>query len=174
MQTNNQNQNRVRINNQIRVPQVRLVLEDGTSPGIVSTWDALQKAKNANLDLVEINPKAVPPVCKILDYGKFKYEEKKKLQAAKKTQKISDLKEISFRPNTDEHDLEHKLKLAKGFLADGDKVKFSIRFRGREMAHPEIGKEKLDWIIQQLAGLFSGTPQVSMEGKLMLMTVLPK
>lgn len=168
------NQNRIRINNQIRVPQVRVVLEDGSSPGVMSSWDALQMAKAANLDLVEINPKAFPPVCKILDYGKYKYEEKKKAAATKRAQKTSELKEITFRPTTEEHDLNHKLVLAKGFLEDGDKVKFSIKFRGREMTHPEIGKDKLTWILEQLADLIAPNAQVSTEGKIMSMTVMPK
>lgn len=174
MQQKTNIQNRIRINHQIRVPQVRVVLEDGTSPGVISTWDALQMAKNANLDLVEINPKAIPPVCKILDYGKYKYDEKKKTAAAKKTQKISELKELTFRPNTDEHDLAHKLELAKQFLAEGNKVKFAIRFRGREITHPQIGREKLDWLLQQLAPLLTGSAQVNMEGKIMSMIVSPK
>lgn len=172
--TNNQTQNRTRINHQIRVPQVRVVLEDGTSPGIISTRDALQMAKDANLDLVEINPKAVPPVCKILDYGKYKYDEKKKTAAAKKTQKQTELKELTFRPNTDDHDLSHKLETAKQFLADGNKVKFAIRFRGREITHPQIGRDKLEWLIQQLSSLITGTALISMEGKIMSMIVSPK
>jgi translation initiation factor IF-3 len=171
-QTNNQN--RIRINHQIRVPQVRVVLEDGTSPGVISTRDALEMARNAGLDLVEINPKAVPPVCKILNYGKFKYDEKKKVSAAKKTQKATELKELTFRPNTDENDLSHKLELARQFVTDGHKVKFSIRFRGREITHPQVGRDKLDWLLQQLAPLLSGTPSISMEGKIMSMIVSPK
>lgn len=173
-QKNNQNQNRIRINLQIRVPQVRVVLEDGSSPGVMSTRDAMQMAQSANLDLVEINPRSNPPVCKILDYGKFKYDEKKKAAAARKTQKQSELKELTFRPNTDEHDLGIKLQMAKEFLKDGNKVKFAIRFRGREITHPQVGKEKLDWLLKELTDLISGTPQVFTEGKLMSMTVNPK
>jgi translation initiation factor IF-3 len=173
-QKNNNNQTRVRINYQIRVPQVRVVLEDGTSPGIMSTREAQQMAQTAGLDLVEINPKAVPPVCKILDYGKFKYDEKKKASAARKAQKQTELKELTFRPNTDEHDLQHKLQLAKEFLQEGNKVKFAIRFRGREITHPQVGKDKLDWLLKELAELTSGTPQVSTEGKIMSMIVSPK
>jgi translation initiation factor IF-3 len=173
-QKTNNTQTRIRINWQIRVPQVRVVLEDGSSPGIISTKDALQMAQAAGLDLVEINPKAVPPVCKILDYGKFKYDEKKKAAAAKKSQKQSELKELTFRPNTDEHDLSHKLQLAKEFLTEGNKVRFAIRFRGREITHPQVGKDKLDWLLKELAPLISGTPQVSTEGKIMSMIVSPK
>jgi len=168
------NQNRIRINLQIRVPQVRVVLEDGSSPGVMSTRDAMQMAQSAGLDLVEINPRSNPPVCKILDYGKFKYDEKKKATAARKTQKQSELKELTFRPNTDEHDLGIKLQMAKEFLKDGNKVKFAIRFRGREITHPQVGKEKLDWLLKELMNLISGTPQVFTEGKIMSMTVNPK
>jgi translation initiation factor IF-3 len=173
-QKQNQNQNRIRINLQIRVPQVRVVLEDGSSPGVMSTRDAMKMAQDASLDLVEINPRSVPPVCKILDYGKYKYDEKKKAAAARKTQKQSELKELTFRPNTDEHDLGIKLQMAKEFLKDGNKVKFAIRFRGREITHPQVGKEKLDWLLKGLTDLISGTPQVFTEGKIMSMTVNPK
>jgi translation initiation factor IF-3 len=173
-QQKNNNQNRIRINFHIRVAQVRVVLEDGSSPGVMSTRDALQMAQNAGLDLVEINPKANPPVCKILDFGKFKYDEKKKAAAAKKSQKQSELKELTFRPNTDEHDLGIKLATAKEFLKDGNKVKFAIRFRGREITHPQIGKEKLEWLLKELTDLISGAPQVFTEGKIMSMTVSPK
>lgn len=173
MQNNNNNQYRVRVNNYIRVPQIRVILNDGTSPGIIETWQALKMAKDQGLDLVEINPKAQPPVCKIMDYGKFKYEEKKKLSEAKKNQKEQELKELTFRPNTDENDLAHKVAQAKDFLADGNRVKFTIRFRGREITHPQIAKDKLDWILQQLAGLVAPNPQVNLEGKFMFMMVTP-
>lgn len=173
-QKTNNNQNRIRINHQIRVPQVRVILADGSSAGILNTRDAMNMAQTAGLDLVEINPKANPPVCKILDYGKFKYDEKKKAAAAKKSQKQSELKELTFRPNTDEHDLGIKLATAKEFLKDGNKVKFAIRFRGREITHPQLGKDKLDWLLKELTDLISGTPQVFTEGKIMSMTVSPK
>lgn len=174
MQNNNNNtQYRVRINNYIRVPQVRVILSDGSSPGIMATRDAIVMAQDQGLDLVEINPKAIPPVCKILDYGKFKYEEKKKQAENKKNQKIQELKEITFRPNTDDNDLSHKLESAKQFLADGNKVKFTIRFRGREITHPQVGKDKLDWIVQQLNNLILPSPITSLEGKFMSMIVSP-
>jgi translation initiation factor IF-3 len=171
MQTNNQY--KIRINNQIRVPQVRVILEDGTSPGIMSIRDALKMAIDQGLDLVEVNPKGIPPVCKIIDYGKFKYDEKKKLSEAKKNQKIQELKEITFRPNTDENDLNHKLDSAKGFLLEGHKVKFTIRFRGREIVHPEVGADKLNWIIDQLKDLIVASPNISLEGKFMYLLVSP-
>lgn len=174
MQTNNQQtQYRVRINKYIRVPQIRVVLADGTNAGIMNTYDALKQAQDQGLDLVEINPKAAPPVCKIMDYGKFKYEEKKKTQAAKKNQQVQELKELTFRPNTDENDLTHKVAQAKEFLADGDRVKFTIRFRGREIVHANIGRDKLAWILKELDGLIAPNPQTSLEGKFMSMIVAP-
>lgn len=171
--TQNNNQTRIRINHQIRVPQIRVVLNDGTNAGIMATRDALKMAQDQALDLVEINPRAVPPVCKIMDYGKYKYEEKKKTAEAKKNQKLQELKELTFRPNTDENDLKHKLDQAREFLAEGHKVKFTIRFRGREITHPQVGKDKLEWILQQLTGLIAPSPSTSLEGKFMSMIVMP-
>ena len=172
---NNQNsqQIRVRINHQIRVPQIRVVMADGTNAGVMATYEALKLAKEANLDLVEINPKAAPPVAKIMDFGKYKYEEKKKAQAAKKNQVVQELKELTFRPTTDENDLNHKLDQAKEFLADGNKVKFTVRFRGREITHSDLGKEKIEWMVQQLQGLIADKPQISLEGKFMWIIVSP-
>lgn len=171
--TNQNQQYRVRVNNYIRVPQVRVVYEDGTNGGIMATRDALKAAQDKGLDLVEINPRSVPPVCKIMDYGKYKYEEKKKAQAAKKNQTIQELKELTFRPNTDENDLKHKVSQAKEFLADGDRVKFTVRFRGREITHANLGKEKLEWILQELHGLITDKPQINLEGKFMSMICTP-
>lgn len=176
MQMNQQNQQReyrVRINKYIRVPQIRVVLADGTNAGVMNTYEALKLAQDQGLDLVEINPKGQPPVCKIMDYGKFKYEEKKKAQAAKKNQQVQELKELTFRPNTDENDLKHKLSQAKEFLAEGDRVKFAVRFRGREIVHQDIGKDKLNWLLKELTGLISPNPQISLEGKIMWMIVAP-
>lgn len=171
--TNNQAQYRTRINQFIRVPQIRVVLADGSNGGIMNTQDALKLAREQGMDLIEISPKAVPPVCKIADYGKMKYEDKKKAQVAKKNQQTQELKELTFRPNTDEGDLAHKLEKAKEFIAEGNKVKFTVRFRGREIVHTNIGKEKLDWFLQQLDGLVAPNPQVSLEGKFMSMIVSP-
>ncbi len=173
MQTNSNQQYRTRVNNYIRVPEVRVILSDGSTAGVMQTRDALKMAKDQGLDLVEINPRAVPPVCKIIDYGKFKYDEKKKQQEAKKHQKIQELKELTFRPNTDENDLNHKLNQAKQFLADGDKVKFTVRFRGREITHPEVAKDKINWIIGQLGNTIAANPQISLEGKFMWVIVSP-
>jgi translation initiation factor IF-3 len=174
MQTQNNNQQRIRTNHQIRIPQIRVVLADGSNAGVMATFEALKIAKDSGLDLVEINPKTVPPVCKIMDYGKYKYEEKKKLQVAKKNQVVQELKELTFRPNTDENDLNHKLDQAKEFLADGNKVKFTVRFRGREITHADLGKTKLEWCVQQLQGLIADKPQISLEGKFMWLIVSPK
>lgn len=176
IQKNSQKQNsqsKIRVNFQIKVPQVRVIEQDGNSLGIMNTRDALKLAQEQGLDLVEINPKSAPPVCKIYNYGKFKYEEKKKLAENKKKQKTQELKEITFRPNTDTNDLNHKLVSAKSFLKEGHKVKFSIRFRGRELSHPQIAQEKLSWILEQLAGMIQTDSLPLLEGKIMHMTVIP-
>lgn len=173
MQTNNTQQFRIRVNHYIRVPQVRVILPDGSSQGIMETIDALKMAKELGLDLIEINPKSIPPVCKIYDYGKLKYEEKKKLAEQKKNQKVQDLKEITFRPNTGENDLNHKLEQVKGFLQEGHKVKFTVRFRGREISHPEVGRSKLEWIVTQLQGMIGPVAPITLEGKFMFMLVSP-
>lgn len=173
MQPNN-NQPRIRTNFQIRIPQIRVVAANGDNLGVLNTRDALKLAQDQQLDLVEINPRAVPPVCKIMDFGKFKYEEKKKAAFARKNQQTQELKEITFRPNTDEGDLTHKTEMAKQFLVEGNKVKFTIRFRGREITHPEVGKAKLEWIQKELSALMAPNPQVNLEGKFMSMVVSPK
>lgn len=173
MQNNNNTQYKMRTNYQIRVPQVRVLQSDGSNLGVMTTQEALKLAQEQGLDLVEVNPKGTPPVCKIIDYGKYKYEEKKKQSEAKKNQKIQELKEITFRPNTDENDLEHKLSSAKTFLEEGNKVKFTIRFRGREITHPQVGKDKLDWMIEKLGDLISTNSQYSLEGKFMSLIVYP-
>lgn len=172
-QQNNNNQQRIRINFQIRIPQIRVIGSDGANLGVMATRDALKMAQDQALDLVEINPRAIPPVCKIMDYGKYKYDQKKELQAAKKNQVVQELKEITFRPNTDENDLKHKVEQAKQFVADGNKVKFTIRFRGREITHPDVGKSKLEWIIQELGSTIAANPQVNLEGKFMSMIISP-
>jgi len=141
---------RFRVNNRIRAPQVRLIDEEGAQLGIVSLREALTLAEQRGLDLMEVAPNAVPPVCRIVDYGKFRYEQTKKDREARKNQKQAELKEVRLKPKTDEHDLEIKAKQARKFLLSGDKVKFTVRFRGREMAHPDIGREMLE----QIAGAF--------------------
>lgn len=171
--TNNNQQYRTRINKYIRVPQVRLILSDGSNFGVVATSEALKKAQDEGLDLIEINPRAVPPVAKIADYGKMLYEEKKKQQAAKKNQTVQELKELNFRSNTDDNDINRLIERAKSFLEEGNKVKFGIKFRGREIAHADLGREKLEFVLQQLQGFISDKPQISLEGKLMWLIVSP-
>jgi translation initiation factor IF-3 len=171
--TNNQQQYRQRVNGYIRVPQVRVLLADGSNAGIMNTPDALKLAKDQGLDLIEINPKSAPPVCKIADRGKMLYEEKKKAQEQKKNQQVQELKEITFRPNTDIGDLEHKLVKAKEFLEEGNRTKLTVRFRGREVVHLNVGREKIEWILQRLDGMIAPNPQINMEGKFMSVVVSP-
>jgi translation initiation factor IF-3 len=173
MQNTNNQQYRIRINNFIRVPQIRVIGPDGNMIGVMQTRDALRMAQEQSLDLVEINPRSAPPVCKIMDYGKYKYEEKKKLSEIKKHQKSQELKEVSLRPVTDEGDLIHKLESVKSFLTDGHKVKISVKFKGREITHPEIAKEKLSWFVENLKDLIAPVQQPSLEGKFMHITVSP-
>jgi translation initiation factor IF-3 len=166
-------QSRVRVNYQIKVPQVRVIDQDGASVGVMPTRDALKLAQDQGLDLVEINPKSSPPVCKIYNYGKFKYEEKKRLSEIRKKQKTQEVKEITFRPSTDLNDLNHKLASAKEFIKDGHKVKFTVRFRGRELAHPQVAQDKLFWIIKELGSLIQTDAPINVDGKFMSMTVSP-
>jgi translation initiation factor IF-3 len=168
-----QSQLKIRINHNIRVPQVRLILEDDSSYGVIDTYQALKLAQDQGLDLIEINPKTSPPIVKIGDFGKFKYELKKKQSEAKKNQKNQELKELTFRPNTDVNDLSHKVEQAKQFLSDGNKVKFTIRFRGREVTHPQVGKDKLLWIFTELSAFIQAAPSINMEGKIMSVILYP-
>jgi translation initiation factor IF-3 len=164
----------IRINHRIRVPEVRVVLDDGTMLGVMTTQEALRKAEERNLDLVEINPKSNPPVCKILDFGKYKYEEKKRASDAKKKQTVVELKEVKLRPKTDDHDLEVKLRAARRFLTSGNKVKFTVRFRGREITHPERARMQLDWIMEHIADLANLEQRPTMEGRTMSLIIAPK
>jgi translation initiation factor IF-3 len=175
MQTtnNNQVQFRTRINHFIRVPQVRVILSDGTNGGIMSTQDALKLAQSEGFDLIEINPKAAPPVCRIASFGKHKYEEKKKQAEAKKNAKQQEMKELTLKPNIAQNDLDHKIDQAKSFLADGNTCKVTCKFRGREVTHPQIGRDKLDYVIKQLGELIQPNPSISLEGKFMNMVIFP-
>jgi translation initiation factor IF-3 len=139
------------VNERIRVREVRVIDEDGTQLGIMPPPQALAIARQKGLDLVEIAATAVPPVCRIMDFGRYQYQEQKRARSAKKHQKIIEVKEIKFRPKVDEHDYQFKKKHIERFLADGDKVKATIFFRGREMAHPEIGRRILERLIDDLA-----------------------
>jgi translation initiation factor IF-3 len=163
-----------RVNHQISVREVRLVKEDGEMLGVVSTREALNMAAEAGLDLVEISPTAVPPVCKILDYGKFKYEAQKRKNEAKKKQKVIEVKEIKMRPGIEEHDYEVKMRAIKGFLEEGDKVKVTMRFRGREMMHQELGMKVLDKVRTELEDLIKVESYPRLEGRQMIMTIAPK
>jgi len=156
------------------VREVRLVREDGEMLGVVSTREALNMAAEAGLDLVEISPTAVPPVCKILDYGKFKYEAQKRKNEAKKKQKVIEVKEIKMRPGIEEHDYDVKMRAIKSFLEEGDKVKVTMRFRGREMMHQELGMKVLDKVRTQLEDLIKVESHPKLEGRQMIMTIAPK
>ena len=162
------------MNDAIDVPQVRLIDPDGDNVGVVSTADALQRAEGFGLDLVEISPNADPPVCKILDYGKFKYEEQKRKNEARKKQKTIDVKEIKMRPNIDVHDYDVKMRSIHKFIGEGDKVKVTMRFRGREMAHQDIGMRVLDRVRTDLEEEAKVEQFPKMEGRQMTMVMAPK
>jgi translation initiation factor IF-3 len=163
-----------RVNHQISVREVRLVKEDGEMLGVVSTREALTMAADAGLDLVEISPTAVPPVCKILDYGKFKYEAQKRKNEAKKKQKVIEVKEIKMRPGIDIHDYEVKMRAIHRFLEEGDKVKVTLRFRGREMVHQELGVKVLDRVRTDLDAVAKVESSPRLEGRQMIMVIAPK
>ncbi|ACS99964.1 translation initiation factor IF-3 [Paenibacillus sp. JDR-2] len=162
------------INDEIRAREVRLVGADGEQIGIKSIRDAMQMAIDLSLDLVNVAPTAKPPVCRIMDYGKFRYEQQKKEKEARKNQKIVDLKEVWFRANIDEHDYQTKFRNVVKFLGEGDKVKASVRFRGREIAHAAIGQKILDRLAQEVAEICSVERAPKLEGRSMIMILAPK
>jgi translation initiation factor IF-3 len=162
------------VNEDIRVPQVRLIDEEGEMIGVMSAREALLRAYDAGMDLLEISPNAVPPVCKITDYGKYKYEQQKKANEARKKQKIVEIKEIKVRPNIDDHDYDVKMRAAKGFLEEGDKVKVTLRFRGREMAHQDLGAKVLERVRTELAELAKVEQMPRLENRQMIMVLAPK
>ncbi|MDD4880799.1 MAG: translation initiation factor IF-3 [Gallionellaceae bacterium] len=164
----------MRINGEIDAPQVRLVAEDGEQLGVVGIREAMAKAEEAERDLVEIAPQAEPPVCKIMDYGKYKYHEQKKQHEAKLKQKQIQVKEIKFRPRTDDADYQVKLRNLIRFLNEGDKTKITLRFRGREMAHQEFGLELLRRVEQDLLEYGTVEQFPKMEGRQMVMVLAPK
>lgn len=170
-QTIDRKQNRV--NDQIRISPVRVVDQDGNQLGVLATKDALAKAKEAELDLVEVAPDAKPPVCRIMDFGKFKYEKSKRTQKNSKTHQTK-LKEIRLRPKTGQHDIDFKVKKAIGFLKHKDKVQVTVLFRGREMAHIEEGRKVMEGVIEQLSefGKIESTP--SQQSRKMICTISPK
>lgn len=162
-----------RINERIRVPQVRLIDENGGQVGVVATVDALRMARERNLDLMEVSPNSNPPVCKICDYGKFKYEKKKKENQAKKKQVVIKVKEMQFRPSIEEHDLEYKLKAIRGFIEEGDKAKLVIMFRGREIAHTQHGFDILKRVSEALKDIAITETPAKLEGKKLMMILAP-
>jgi translation initiation factor IF-3 len=159
------------VNERIRAREVRLIDENGDMIGVMAPMRALDIARERNLDLVEIAPNAVPPVCKLMDYGKYKYEQAKKENEARKNQKTITLKEIRLRPRTDDHDVEVKTRKIQEFLADGDKVRVSVQFRGPDMRHPEIGRKLLEGIAEVLKGSATIERPPVMEGRMMSMIV---
>lgn len=162
------------INEEIRDAEVRLIDSDGNQLGIVSGEEALRIATERNLDLVKIAPQAVPPVCKVMDYGKFRFEQIKKEKEAKKKQHVTEVKEIRLSPGIDVHDFTFKMKNARKFLSDGNKVKVSVRFRGRELAHTSLGEQLLDRFAEACEDISSVDKPPKMEGRFMNMFLSPK
>ena len=163
-----------RVNEDIRTPQVRLIDQDGEMQGVMTAREALLRAYSVGLDLLEISPNAEPPVVKILDFGKFKYEQQKKRNEAKKKQKVIEIKEIKVRPNIDENDYQVKLRAMKAFIDEGDKVKVTLRFRGREMAHQDIGVKVLERIRADMDVQTKVEQMPRMEGRQMVMVLTPR
>ena len=164
----------MRINEEIREREVRVIGSDGEKLGIMSGREAQQLAYEKHLDLVEIAPTAKPPVCRIMDYGKYRYEQQKREKESRKKQKTFDIKEVKLRPGIEEHDFNVKFKNAVRFLEDGDKVKVTIMFRGRELSHPELGEVLLNKMAAQLKEMAVVERQPKLEGKNMIMIVAPK
>ena len=163
-----------RVNDEIRAPQVRLIDQDGEMQGVMSARDAWLRAQAVGLDLLEISPNASPPVVKILDFGKYKYEQQKKKNEAKKKQKVIEIKEIKVRPNIDENDYQVKMRAMKSFIEEGDKVKVTLRFRGREMAHQEIGVRVLERIKNEMDPMSKVEQMPRMENRQMVMVLTPR
>lgn len=163
-----------RTNREIRAREVQLIDSEGKNHGVVPTLDALSRAEAAGLDLVEIAPNSEPPVCKILDYGKFRFLEQKKAAEARKKQKIVEVKEIKLRPGIDEHDYDVKMKAVHRFFEEGDKVKVTLRFRGREIAHQDIGYRLLTRVKAETANIAKVELEPSMEGRQMIMVLAPR
>ena len=163
-----------RINERIRVPQVRVITDEGEQFGVMDTRDAIREARNRSMDLVEVSPNADPPVCKIIDFGKFQYEQKKKANEAKKKQVVVTVKEVKFRPGTDVHDYSYRMKHAREWLEEGDKVKATIWFRGREMTHRELGARILEQLEKDLADIGDVEMRPRMEGNQMFTIFAPK
>src|SRR5262250_1685718 len=163
-----------RVNEEIRSREVQLIDQDGHNHGPVDVRLAIEKAQEAGLDLVEIAPNSVPPVCKILDYGKYKYQAQKKAAEARKKQKVVEIKEIKLRPMIDDHDYQVKMRSMKRFFEDGDKVKITLRFRGREMAHQELGTKLLDRVRDDVGPIAKVEQEPKFEGRQMIMVLAPR
>lgn len=163
-----------RVNEEIRVREVQLIDQSGTNHGTVPIQAALEKASEAGLDLVEIAPNSSPPVCKILDYGKYKFQAQKKAAEARKKQKVVEVKEIKFRPMIDDHDYDVKLRAMQRFFEEGDKVKVTLRFRGRELAHQELGSKLLGRVKEDTAGVAKVESDAKFEGRQMIMILAPR
>ena len=163
-----------RINHRIEAREIRLIDQEGENRGVMPTRQALALAEEAGLDLVELSPDAKPPVCKILDYGKFKYQEQKKAAEARKKQKIVEVKEIKFRPMIDDHDYDVKMRSIRRFFEEGDKVKITLRFRGRELAHQELGTKLLERVRGDLSPLAKVEQEPKFEGRQMVMVLAPR
>ena len=162
-----------RVNNKIRASEVQLITDDGDNIGVVPIGEALDRAKEVGLDLIEVAPNAKPPVCKIIDYGKYKYEIQKKASQAKTKQKVITLKELKLRTSTDKHDYDFKMKNAKKFISKGDKVKFTIRFKGREMDYMKAAYDLVDKIIEDTKDISKVEQKAKMEGRQMTMIIQP-
>jgi translation initiation factor IF-3 len=169
----NQNKDEHRVNERIRVPQVRLIDEKGGQVGVVPTVQALQMARDRGLDLLEVSPSAQPPVCKICDYGKFKYEKKKKEHVARKKQTVIKVKEVQLRPQTEEHDLEYKFRNVRTFLENGDKAKISIMFRGREITYVDQGYKMMHQLVELVKDISTIEAPPKLEGKKLIMILAP-
>jgi len=163
-----------RINHLIKVPEVRVIGAEGEQLGILKTAEALRQARDGGYDLVEVAPTAEPPVCRIMDHGKFKYEQSKKEHRMRLNQKSTQVKEVKFRPRTDKHDMETKIRHIKDFLEDGNKTKVTIMFRGREMANRELGFKAIEKVIEELKGAGNIESPPRMEGRNLYMVVSPK
>nr|WP_318527619.1 translation initiation factor IF-3 [Actibacterium sp. XHP0104] len=161
------------MNGRIRSPEIRLIGAEGENIGVVTPERGMALAEQAGLDLVEISPNATPPVCKIMDFGKFKYEQQKRESEARKKQKIIEVKEVKFRPGTDTHDYEVKMRNVIKFLEKGDKVKITLRFRGREMAHQNLGRELLERVAEDVKEIGKVENMPKMEGRQMIMMIGP-
>ena len=162
-----------RSNNRITSPDVQVISSQGENLGILNLTDAMKKAKGEGLDLIEISPNANPPVCKIMDMGKYKYDAQKKANVAKKKQKVVSLKDIKLRPGTEAHDYNFKIKNAKKFITKGDKVKFTVKFKGREMQHTELGKDLMNRIIAETKDIAKVESKPKFEGRQMVMIIQP-